>query len=324
MKNCLKTLGLLTAVLLGAFLLAQAHAESPAAGAVKAPLQTAPAAKAPTPLKAPAADKNVVARIGNRVITINDFNKILGFYDPEQRKMIEKNPQAKPTLLWQTVQGMVLADLARQKGFDKKPEVKGQLELIANNFLAYQFLQKEVLSKVTVSDKEAKSYYDKNIELFKAPEQVKARHILIQVPKEASEEDKKKLKEKAEELLKKVQAGEDFAKLAEANSDDPGTKAKGGDLGFFSKGAMVPAFEQAAFALKPGEVSGVVESDFGYHIIKVDEKKEAVVEPYDTVKDKVRQQALREKQEARVTEYVEKALKDAKVMINPEALAESK
>jgi peptidyl-prolyl cis-trans isomerase C len=324
MKMSLKIAGFLTAVLLGAFLLAQVHAESPAAGAVKTPAQAAPAAKSPTPLKAPVQDKNVLARIGNRVITVNDFNKILGFYDPEQRKMIEKNPQAKPTLLWQTVQGIVLADLARQKGFDKKPDVKGQLELITNNFLAYQFLQKEVLNKVTVSDKEAKAYYDKNIELFKTPEQVKARHILIQVPKDASEEDKKKLKEKAEELLKKVQAGEDFAKLAEANSDDPGTKAKGGELGFFAKGAMVPAFEQAAFALKPGQVSGVVESDFGYHIIKVDEKKEAVVEPYDTVKDKVRQQALREKQEARVTEYVEKALKDAKVMINPEALVESK
>jgi peptidyl-prolyl cis-trans isomerase C len=238
--------------------------------------------------------------------------------------MIEKNPQAKPTLLWQTVQGLVLADLARQKGFDKKPEVKGQLDLITNNFLAFQYLQKEVLSKVTVSDKEAKAYYDKNVDLFKSPEQVKARHILIQVPKEASEDDKKKLKEKAEELNKQVKAGEDFAKLAEANSDDPGTKAKGGDLGFFSKGAMVPAFEQAAFSLKPGEVSGVVESDFGYHIIKVDEKKEAVVEPYDTIKDKVKQQALREKQEARVTEFVEKALKDAKVMINPEALMETK
>jgi peptidyl-prolyl cis-trans isomerase C len=319
MKKSLKIVGFLTALLLGAFLIAQAQAESPAAGAAKAP-----AAKTAGGGKAPAPDKNVVARIGNRIITVADFNKILGFYDPEQRKMIEKNPQAKPTLLWQTVQGLVLADLARQKGFDKKPEVKGQLDLITNNFLAFQYLQKEVLSKVTVSDKEAKAYYDKNVDLFKSPEQVKARHILIQVPKEASEDDKKKLKEKAEELNKQVKAGEDFAKLAEANSDDPGTKAKGGDLGFFSKGAMVPAFEQAAFSLKPGEVSGVVESDFGYHIIKVDEKKEAVVEPYDTIKDKVKQQALREKQEARVTEFVEKALKDAKVMINPEALMETK
>jgi peptidyl-prolyl cis-trans isomerase C len=267
-----------------------------------------------------AQDPNVVARIGNRTITVADFNKILTYYDAEQRAMIEKNPQAKPTILWQTVQGMVIAGLAREKGFDKRPEIKGQLEMITNNFLAFQYLQKEVISKIKVTEKEAKAYYDKNPDLFKSPEQVKARHILIQVPKEASEEDKKKLKEKADEVLKKVKAGEDFAKLAAENSDDPGTKSKGGELGFFSKGSMVPAFEQAAFSLKPGEVSELVETEFGFHVIKVDEKKEAVSEPFDTIKGKVTQQVLREKQEAKVTEFVEQALKKAKVSMNPAAL----
>jgi peptidyl-prolyl cis-trans isomerase C len=262
----------------------------------------------------------VVARIGNRTITVADFNKILTYYDAEQRAMIEKNPQAKPTILWQTVQGMVIAGLAREKGFDKRPEIKGQLEMITNNFLAFQYLQKEVISKIKVTEKEAKAYYDKNPDLFKSPEQVKARHILIQVPKEASEEDKKKLKEKADEVLKKVKAGEDFAKLAAENSDDPGTKSKGGDLGFFSKGSMVPAFEQAAFSLKPGEVSELVETEFGFHVIKVEEKKEAIAEPFEAIKAKVTQQALREKQEAKVTEFVEQALKKAKVSMNPAAL----
>ena len=177
---------------------------------------------------------------------------------------------------------------------------------------------------MSVSDKEVKAYFDKNTDQFKSPEQVKARHILIQVPKDAGEEEKKKSKEKAEDLLKKINAGEDFAKLAEANSDDPGSKEKGGDLGFFSKGSMVPAFEQAAFALKAGEVSLVVELDFGYHLIKVEEKKAEVSESFEAVKEKVKAQALREKQEAKVTEFVEKALKDAKVMINSEALIEGK
>ena len=267
-----------------------------------------------------AQDPNVVARIGNKIITVADFNKILTYYDAEQRAMIEKNPQAKPTILWQTVQGMVIAGLAREKGFDKRPEIKGQLEMITNNFLAFQYLQKEVISKIKVTEKEAKAYYDKNPDLFKSPEQVKARHILIQVPKEASEEDKKKLKEKADEVLKKVKAGEDFTKLAAEYSDDPGTKSKGGELGFFSKGSMVPAFEQAAFSLKPGEVSELVETEFGFHVIKVDEKKEAVSEPFDTIKEKVTQQVLREKQEAKVTEFVEQALKKAKVSMNPAAL----
>jgi peptidyl-prolyl cis-trans isomerase C len=267
-----------------------------------------------------AQDPNVVARIGNKIITLADFNKILSYYDAEQRAMIEKNPQAKPTILWQTVQGYVIAGLAREKGFDKRPEIKGQLEMITNNFLAYQYLQKEVISKIKVTEKEAKAYYDKNPDLFKSPEQVKARHILIQVPKEASDEEKKKLKEKADEVLKKVKAGEDFTKLAAEYSDDPGTKSKGGDLGFFSKGSMVPAFEQAAFSLKPGEVSELVETEFGFHVIKIDEKKEAVSEPFETIKEKVTKQALREKQEAKVTEFVEQALKKAKVMMNPAPL----
>jgi peptidyl-prolyl cis-trans isomerase C len=290
MKHCLNTLGIL--ILLTACLTSPAFAQDP----------------------------NVVARIGNKVITVADFNKMLSYYDAEQRKMIEKNPQAKPTILWQTVQGMVIAGLAREKGFDKRPEIKGQLEMINNNFLAFQYLQKEVISKIKVTEKEAKAYYDKNPDLFKTPEQVKARHILIQVPKEAPEEEKKKLKEKAEDVYKKVKAGEDFAKLAAETSDDPGSKTKGGELGFFSKGSMVPAFEQAAFSLKVGEVSEPVETDFGYHVIKVDEKKEAVSEPFETIKEKVTQQALREKQEAKVTEFVEQALKKAKVMMNPAAL----
>ncbi len=267
-----------------------------------------------------AQDPNVVARIGNKTITVADFNKILKYYDAEQRAQIDKNPQAKPTILWQTVQGMVIAGLAREKGFDKRPEIKGQLDMITNNFLAVQYLQKEVLNKVKVTEKDAKAYYDKNPDMFKSPEQVKARHILIQVPKGATDEEKKKLKEKAEEVLKKVKAGEDFTKLAAEFSDDPGTKSKGGELGFFSKGSMVPAFEQAAFSLKPGEVSDLVETEFGFHVIKVDEKKAAVAEPFETIKDKVTQQVLREKQEAKVTEFVEQALKKAKVTMNPAAL----
>jgi peptidyl-prolyl cis-trans isomerase C len=267
-----------------------------------------------------AQDPNVLARIGNKTITVADFNKILNYYDAEQRATIEKNPQAKTTILWQTVQGMVIAALAREKGFDKRPEIKGQLEMINNNFLAFQYLQKEVISKIQVTEKEAKAYYDKNPDLFKTPEQVKARHILIQVSKDASDEEKKKAKEKADELLKKVKAGEDFTKLAAEYSDDPGTKSKGGELGLFSKGSMVPAFEQAAFSLKPGEVSDLVETEFGFHVIKVDEKKEAVSEPFESIKERVTKQVLREKQEAKVTEFVEQALKKAKVSINPGAL----
>jgi peptidyl-prolyl cis-trans isomerase C len=267
-----------------------------------------------------AQENQVLAKFGDKVITVKEFNRIINFYDPEQRKMLEKNPQLKETVLWQLIQGAVISKIARDKGFDKKPEIREQQALISNNFLATQYIQKELLGKITLTDKEASTYYKEHADEFRTPETVQARHILIKVDKSATEEDKQKQKAKAEEILGKIKGGGDFAKLAEEFSDDPGSKTKGGDLGSFAKGTMVPAFEEAAFSLKPGEVSGLVETDFGYHIIKTEDKKEAVLEPYENIKDKVKAQALEEKRKAKVTDFVQKALKDAKVVVNPEAL----
>ena len=116
---------------------------------------------------------------------------------------------------------------------------------------------------------------------------VKARHILIRVAPESSQEDKKKAWRKQKDILKRIQGGEEFEKLANEFSDDQGTKSKGGDLGFFPRGRMVKTFEDAVFALKPGEVSNVVETQFGYHIIKVDDHKEPSIEPFESVKEKI-------------------------------------
>ncbi len=264
-----------------------------------------------------AENQEVLAKIGNQKITSADLNKIISFYEPDQRKVIEANPQLKETILWQVVQSIVVSKIAKEKGFDKRPDIKGQQELLINNFLATQYLQKAVIDKVTITEAKVRSFYKDHIDAFKTPESIHARHILIKIDSSASEEEKKKTKARAEEVLEKLKKGEDFAKLASEVSDDPGTKAKGGDLDFFSKGTMIPAFEEAAFALKPGEISGLVETEYGYHIIKVEEKKEAVLEPYEKIKDKVKDQALQEMRKAAVTDFVEKALKSSKVEIHP-------
>ncbi len=270
------------------------------------------------PISLQAQGQEVLAKIGNQKITSADLNRVIGFYDPEHRKVIENNPQLKETVLWQIVQSMVIAKIAKDKGFDKRPDVRGQQAMLINNFLATQYLQKVIIDKVTLSDAKARSYYKEHSESFKTPETIRARHILIKTDPSASDEEKKKIKAKAEEVLERLKKGEDFAKLASEVSEDPGTKAKGGDLDFFPKGTMIPAFEEAAFSLKPGEMSGLVETEYGYHIIKVEEKKEAVLEPYEKIEEKVKDQALQEMRKAAVTDFVEKALKNARVEIHPD------
>lgn len=138
----------------------------------------------------------------------------------------------------------------------------------------------------TVGDEDAKKFYDSNPQSFQHPEQVQASHILIKVDQNADEATKKAAKTKCEDLLKKVKAGGDFAALAKENSECP-SKEKGGDLGMFEKGKMVKPFEDAAFAMKVGDVSDIVETQFGYHIIKLTNKQQAKTDSFDDVKPKI-------------------------------------
>ncbi|WP_250451505.1 SurA N-terminal domain-containing protein [Caballeronia sp. ATUFL_M2_KS44] len=157
-------------------------------------------------------------------------------------------------------------------------------------------IQYLVLSPATLaaaskpSDADLKKFYDDNIQRYRTEGQVRASHILVNAPKDASAADKAKAKQKAESLLAQVKAHPDqFAEIAQKNSDDPGSASKGGDLGYFAKGQIAggKAFDDAAFSLKKGEVSNIVESDFGYHIIQATDVKPAVTKPFDEVKDSI-------------------------------------
>jgi peptidyl-prolyl cis-trans isomerase C len=269
---------------------------------------------------ASAGDDAVVAKIGDRKITLKDFKRITDYFDPERQKMLETNPQLKETVLKQFVQSIVISDLAKQKGFDKNPEIAEQLQFFSDNFLANEYLKREKAQKIAISDEELKTYYDSHTSEFKTPEMIKARHILVKVENTASEDEKKKAKEKAEMYLKKIKDGEDFAKLASEVSDDTGSKAKGGDLGFFQKGRMVKPFEDAAFSLKPGEVSGVVETQFGFHILKVEDRKDSTIESFDAVKERLRQKLLQDRTRQEITEFIDKAMLDSKAELYPDVL----
>lgn len=192
-----------------------------------------------------------------------------------------------------------------------EPELKDYFttQIVINKLIA-----QDLASKIAVTPEEVKAFYDGNPDLFKTPEMVRASHILVAVAKTATEEEKAKALEKIKGIQKRIQSGEDFAKVAREVSDCP-SKEQGGDLNFFSKGQMVPAFENAAFSLKPGETSDIVETEFGYHIIKVTDKKAPGTIPLDEIKPRIEQHLKSEKMSQEVPKYVEAFKSKAQIKI---------
>lgn len=314
----------------------------PAAKTAEAPKKEA-AAKAEEAVKKSPSDP--VVKVNGSAITQGEVDRALKILSAQNQAGVRGGPASKQAedavidqlvsaeLLYQAGEKLGVADLDKQvaekvaqgkakfpddaayekalKSADLTPkslEVLVRKDVVINNLVV-----KEITPKIKVTDEEIKKFYDENKDkLFKRPEQVKASHILCGVDPKATKEDKEKAKEKAEKLLKEVKAGKDFAELAKANSTCP-SKAQGGDLGFFGKGQMVPAFESAAFALKPGEVSNVVETQFGYHIIKVTEKKDAGATGMDEVKDRISDYLKNQKIQKDVIDYIAKLKEKAKI-----------
>jgi peptidyl-prolyl cis-trans isomerase C len=188
-------------------------------------------------------------------------------------------------------------------------DVQAQIE---RGMAIQELIDKEVTEKITVSDEETKAFYDKNPKLFQQPEQIKASHILIKVQADAPADQRAEARKKIEDVQQKVKKGEDFATLAKTYSEGP-SGPKGGDLGYFRRGQMVKPFEEAAFSLKPDETSEIVETQFGYHLIKVNDKKPAKKMTYAEVKDRLNEHLKKQKTDSEANAYIETLRKDAKI-----------
>jgi peptidyl-prolyl cis-trans isomerase C len=167
-----------------------------------------------------------------------------------------------------------------------------------------QLIKEHVIQETAVSDVESRAFYDQNASMFEKPEQIQARHILIKMEGDVTEAQKAEALKKIEMIRKKALEGEDFAALASEYSEGP-SSVKGGDLGHFSRGQMVKPFEDAAFALKTGEISEVVETQFGYHIIEVTDQQPASVVSYETVQAQIVERLKQEKSRREIQQYIE-------------------
>lgn len=166
-------------------------------------------------------------------------------------------------------------------------ELNGYKKLIEREQSIKKITEKLFGKPIKLSDKEVEEYFEKNREKFKEPENIRLRQILIKVPAYASKEQWEMGREKAKNMLAELKAGKDFSKMAKEFSDDP-SKEKGGDMGFIHQGRLEPYIEDIAFSLKVGEISDVIQTIYGFHIIKLEEKKEAHYNPYSKVKEKLK------------------------------------
>ena len=248
----------------------------------------------------------VLAEVNGATITDADFYKEQESLPPYLKPMTE-TPEGKREMLDTMVVRELIVQQAKKDGIDKSPEVAAKLEDLKKRVVVEAFLKKKVEESANVSDAELQEFYKKNQDKFQTGEQIKASHILV---KSAAE---------AQDIEKQLKAGASFDALAKKHSID-GAAAKGGDLGWFGKGSMLPEFEKVAFSLKEGQTSGIVQTKFGYHIIKATGKRPAGARSFEEVREEIKAAVIPEKQQATFAKLKEELKKDAKLSIKEDAL----
>jgi len=220
--------------------------------------------------------------------------------------------EGKKEFIKEMIKEALLYNEAKKQGLEKDKDFQSKLEEFNKMNLITTLLKKEIEEKAKVEDKEIREFYDKHSEEFKSGSGVRASHILVGTEAEA------------QNILKRLQKGESFAKLAKEMSKDPASAKNGGDLGFFSQGSMVPEFEKVAFSLKAGETSQPVKTQFGYHIIKVTEKKSGDARGFEEVKKEIQKRLTIDKQRNLFDTYIKTLEEKNKVTIHEDKLKEVK
>jgi len=251
-----------------------------------------------------------VAKVGSAGITQADFEREMKSL-PDYARQLFEGEAGKEKFLDEIVKKEILYQEALKKGIDKDPDFGRKLEEFRKLTLASALLEKEIISKNKVTEQEVKDYYNKHKDDFTTTSQIRASHILVKTEAEANK------------VLARLKKGEKFEEIAKKESLDAASAKNGGDIGFFSRGQLVPEFEKAAAGLKAGELSGPVKTPYGYHIIKVTDRKTGPVVEFDRVKDVILQRLSGERQKEAFDNYIAELRKKSeyKVEINKEALA---
>lgn len=271
--------------------------------------ENAPSGSSP-PAPAAASGGAVIATYAGKRFTTEDFRREVERLPPRSRAQLT-TPERRRQFVDNYILNELLAEQGRAKGYDRDPDVVRQIDDLRQR-LVVQRVMRDYQEAPVLGDDEIKAYYEQNQRLFSGA-QIHAAHILV----------------KDESLAKRLRAEldaapEKFEELAKADSVDTATAARGGDLGFFGQGRMVAEFERAAFSLeKPGDLSQVVQTPFGFHIIKLIERKDGPAKPFEEVKERIRVALTNQRRQELVTERFDKVKADAQIQIDDDALAKA-
>jgi peptidyl-prolyl cis-trans isomerase C len=321
-------------------------ADSKTATAAGQPGQPAAAAPAPPAKPLPAELPPVLARVNGEDVTKVDFDRMIKNMELSANQPVpaERRDEIFRKVIDQLVTYTVLTQETRaRKVAVTDAEVESNIQQMRSQFKNEQDFAKALAARGMSIDKlkadtridisinkmmeaeaaaaqqaptdaQVREFYDKNPDKFKQEEAVRASHILFKVEESADAATKKKVRDQAEAVLKQVRSGGDFAELAKKHSAD-GSAPQGGDLNFFTKGQMVPAFDQAAFSLKPGEISDIVTTQFGYHIIKVTERRAPSTVPFEQVSGRIKEFLTEQQKQQKVEAFVTALKQKAKIEV---------
>ncbi len=261
----------------------------------------------------------LIARVGPYTLTRADFEKEIE-NNANLKALLSLKPEMKSMLVERWVEITLLGLAGKEAGLEKDPEVKAEIEEQVRMILARHYFERRVLKDLKVSESEAQQYYLAHRKDYRLPERIQARHILIRIPEGAGPKDEAAALKKAKEIRKKLLAGADFSEMARKYSEDPGTKDRGGELGLFARGQMIPEFEEAVFKLKVGEISPPIKTRFGYHLVKVEARVPAQIQPYEKVKKQVIQDLMEAKKQKRLSALLKELKKKYPVEVHPENL----
>lgn len=237
------------------------------------------------------AQERVVAKVNGKTITDVDMK----LAEAEIGNDLGSLPEAtkRRVLIEFLIENQLFADAAEGEKLGSDPAFNERLQYWRRRALRDVYFDKSVRN--SIKDADVKQHYAGQVGTMKPEEEIRARHILVES------------REKARDVFEKIAHGTDFAQLAKEHSKDPGSKDQGGELGFFGRGQMVPQFEEVAFKLKQGEISQPFESQFGWHIVRVDERRQRPVPPFETVKERVVAHMIHRKAQQIAADLREKA-----------------